>query len=192
MASTSVKDDGSRIPKGQKVATDFPIPQPLSKHGPARIISMVNQKGGVGKTTSTINLGSALAGYGRKVLLVDFDPQGALSVGLGIPVYQLEKTLRHVLVGEQIPARDVLVKTQVANLDLLPSNIELSAAELELVSEVGREQVLKSALRPLMDEYDYIIIDCQPSLGLLTVNALAASEGCVVPLETEYLSLIHI
>jgi len=117
VASTSVKDDGSRIPKGQKVATDFPIPQPLSKHGPARIISMVNQKGGVGKTTSTINLGSALAGYGRKVLLVDFDPQGALSVGLGIPVYQLEKTLRHVLVGEQIPARDVLVKTQVANLD---------------------------------------------------------------------------
>jgi chromosome partitioning protein len=124
VASTSVKDDGSRIPKGQKVATDFAIPKPLTKHGPARIISMVNQKGGVGKTTSTINLGSALAGYGRKVLLVDFDPQGALSVGLGIPVYQLEKTLRHVLVGEQIPARDVLVKTQVANLDLLPSNIE--------------------------------------------------------------------
>lgn len=189
MASTSVKDDGSRIPKGQKVATDFTIPQPLSKHGPARIISMVNQKGGVGKTTSTINLGSALAGYGRKVLLVDFDPQGALSVGLGIPVYQLEKTLRHVLVGEQIPARDVLVKTQVQNLDLLPSNIELSAAELELVSEVGREQVLKSALRPLLDEYDFIIIDCQPSLGLLTVNALAASEGCIVPLETEYFAL---
>ena len=189
MAIASVKDDGSRIPKGQKTATDFPIPQPLSKHGPARIISMVNQKGGVGKTTSTINLGSALAGYGRKVLLVDFDPQGALSVGLGIPVYQLEKTLRHVLVGEQIPARDVLVKTQVKNLDLLPSNIELSAAELELVSEVGREQVLASALRPLVDEYDYIIIDCQPSLGLLTVNALAASEGCVVPLETEYFAL---
>ena len=189
MAITSVKDDGSRIPKGQKTATDFPVPQPLSKHGPARIISMVNQKGGVGKTTSTINLGSALAGYGRKVLLVDFDPQGALSVGLGIPVYQLEKTLRHVLVGEQIPARDVLVKTQVKNLDLLPSNIELSAAELELVSEVGREQVLASALKPLVDEYDYIIIDCQPSLGLLTVNALAASEGYVVPPETEYFAL---
>jgi chromosome partitioning protein len=122
-------------------------------------------------------------------LLVDFDPQGALSVGLGIPVYQLEKTLRNVIVGEQLPARDVLIQTKVKNLDLLPSNIELSAAELELVSEVGREHVLASALKPLINEYDFIIIDCQPSLGLLTVNALAASEGCIVPLETEYFAL---
>lgn len=189
MSSASVKDDGSRIPKGRKTASDFAIPQPLNNHGPARIISMVNQKGGVGKTTSTINLGSALASYGRKILLVDFDPQGALSVGLGIPVYQLEKTLRNVIVGEQLPARDVLIQTKVKNLDLLPSNIELSAAELELVSEVGREHVLASALKPLINEYDYIIIDCQPSLGLLTVNALAASEGCIVPLETEYFAL---
>lgn len=189
MSSASVKDDGSRIPKGQKTASDFAIPQPLNNHGPARIISMVNQKGGVGKTTSTINLGSALASYGRKILLVDFDPQGALSVGLGIPVYQLEKTLRNVIVGEQLPARDVLIQTKVKNLDLLPSNIELSAAELELVSEVGREHVLASALKPLINEYDFIIIDCQPSLGLLTVNALAASEGCIVPLETEYFAL---
>ena len=189
MSTASVKDDGSRIPKGQKTPTDFAIPQPLNTHGPARIISMVNQKGGVGKTTSTINLGSALASYGRKILLVDFDPQGALSVGLGIPVYQLEKTLRNVIVGEQLPARDVLIQTKVKNLDLLPSNIELSAAELELVSEVGREHVLASALKPLINEYDFIIIDCQPSLGLLTVNALAASEGCIVPLETEYFAL---
>jgi len=189
VSSASVKDDGSRIPKGRKTASDFAIPQPLNNHGPARIISMVNQKGGVGKTTSTINLGSALASYGRKILLVDFDPQGALSVGLGIPVYQLEKTLRNVIVGEQLPARDVLIQTKVKNLDLLPSNIELSAAELELVSEVGREHVLASALKPLINEYDYIIIDCQPSLGLLTVNALAASEGCIVPLETEYFAL---
>ncbi len=189
MATPSVKDDGTRIAKGQKSGRDFSIPEPLSKHGPAHIISMVNQKGGVGKTTSTINLGAALASYGRKVLLVDFDPQGALSVGLGIPVYQLEKTLRHVLVGEQVQAKEVLVKTKVENLDLLPSNIELSAAELELVSEVGREHVLASALNPLINEYDFIIIDCQPSLGLLTVNALAASEGCIVPLETEYFAL---
>ena len=189
MATPSVKDDGTRIAKGQKSGRDFSIPEPLSKHGPAHIISVVNQKGGVGKTTSTINLGAALASYGRKVLLVDFDPQGALSVGLGIPVYQLEKTLRHVLVGEQVQAKEVLVKTKVENLDLLPSNIELSAAELELVSEVGREHVLASALNPLINEYDFIIIDCQPSLGLLTVNALAASEGCIVPLETEYFAL---
>lgn len=189
MAKGTVKDDGSRIAKGQKSATEFPIPAPLESHGPAKVISVVNQKGGVGKTTSTINLGAALAGYGRKVLLVDFDPQGALSVGLGISVYQLEKSLFHVLGSEHATAQSVLVSTGVENLDLLPSNIELSAIEMQLVSEVGREQALQIALKPLMDEYDYIIIDCQPSLGLLTVNALAASDGCIVPLETEYFAL---
>ncbi|MFM1864706.1 MAG: hypothetical protein RL677_486 [Actinomycetota bacterium] len=189
MATGTVKDDGSRIAKGQKSATAFPLPAPLESHGPAKVISVVNQKGGVGKTTSTINLGAALAGYGRKVLLVDFDPQGALSVGLGISVYQLEKSLFHVLGNEHATAQSVLVSTGVENLDLLPSNIELSAIEMQLVSEVGREQALQMALKPLMDEYDYIIIDCQPSLGLLTVNALAASDGCIVPLETEYFAL---
>jgi chromosome partitioning protein len=189
MAQGTVKDDGSRIPKGLKTANQFAIPEPLSSHGPAKVISVVNQKGGVGKTTSTINIGAALAQYGRKVLLVDFDPQGALSVGLGISVYQLEKTLFHVLGSERLAAKDVLVSTTVKNLDLLPSNIELSAVEMQLVSEVGREQALQIALQPLMNDYDYIIIDCQPSLGLLTVNALAASDGCVVPLETEYFAL---
>lgn len=189
MAQGTVKDDGSRIAKGQKSAREFPQPSVLTNHGPAKVISVVNQKGGVGKTTSTINLGAALAGYGRKVLLVDFDPQGALSVGLGISVYQLEKSLFHVLGNDRLAARDVLVKTGVENLDLLPSNIELSAIEMQLVSEVGREQALQIALQPLMNDYDYIIIDCQPSLGLLTVNALAASDGCVVPLETEYFAL---
>ena len=189
MAQGTVKDDGSRIPKGLKTANQFAIPELLSSHGPAKVISVVNQKGGVGKTTSTINLGAALAQYGRKVLLVDFDPQGALSVGLGISVYQLEKTLFHVLGSDRIAAKDVLVSTTVKNLDLLPSNIELSAVEMQLVSEVGREQALQIALQPLMNDYDYIIIDCQPSLGLLTVNALAASDGCVVPLETEYFAL---
>jgi chromosome partitioning protein len=189
MAQGTVKDDGSRAAKGQKTAREFAIPSELKSHGPAKVISVVNQKGGVGKTTSTINLGAALAGYGRKVLLVDFDPQGALSVGLGISVYQLDKTLFHVLGSDHLPAKDVLVSTGVENLDLLPSNIELSAIEMQLVSEVGREQALQVALNPLMDSYDYIVIDCQPSLGLLTVNALAASDGCIVPLETEYFAL---
>lgn len=189
MAQATVKDDGSRILKGFKTANQFEVPKPLVNHGPAKVISVVNQKGGVGKTTSTINIGAALAQYGRKVLLVDLDPQGALSVGLGISVYQLEKTMFHVLGSDRIPAKNVLVSTSVENLDLLPSNIELSAVEMQLVSEVGREHALQSALQPLMSEYDYIIIDCQPSLGLLTVNALAASDGCVVPLETEYFAL---
>lgn len=189
MAQATVKDDGARAAKGEKSAREFAIPAELKSHGPAKVISVVNQKGGVGKTTSTINLGAALAGYGRKVLLVDFDPQGALSVGLGISVYQLDQTLFHVLGSDHLPASEVLVSTGVANLDLLPSNIELSAIEMQLVSEVGREQALQVALKPLMDTYDYIIIDCQPSLGLLTVNALAASDGCIVPLETEYFAL---
>ena len=167
----------------------IPDPMPLTSHGPARIISMVNQKGGVGKTTSTVSLGAALAGYGRRVLLVDSDPQGALSVALGVNAYELDLTIYNLLTDPQCHIGDVILSTGVEGLDLLPSNIDLSAAEVQLVSEVGREHALARALAPILGEYDIILIDCQPSLGLLTVNALTASQGVIIPMETEYFAL---
>lgn len=167
----------------------IPEPKPLTSHGPAVVISMCNQKGGVGKTTSTINLGASLAEYGRKVLLVDLDPQGALSAGLGVPHYELANTVHNMLVEPRVPVEDVLIHTRVDGLDLIPSNIDLSAAEIQLVNEVGREQTLGRALRPVLDDYDYVLIDCQPSLGLLTVNALACSDGVIIPTECEFFSL---
>ncbi|EGD53765.1 ParA family protein [Gordonia neofelifaecis] len=168
---------------------DVPDPVPLDKHGPAVIVAVCNQKGGVGKTTSTINLGAALAECGRRVLLVDLDPQGALSAGLGVPHHELEETVHNLLVPPYAATDDVLMRTRVDGLDLLPSNIDLSAAEIQLVTEVGREQALARALHPVADRYDYILIDCQPSLGLLTVNALACADNVVIPMECEYFSL---
>jgi chromosome partitioning protein len=167
----------------------LPEPRPLPRHGPARVIALCNQKGGVGKTTSTINLGAALAEYGRRVLLVDFDPQGALSVGLGIQPHQLDRTTYNVLMDRDAAIEDTVLKTSVPGLDLLPSNIDLSAAEIQLVGEVAREQTLARALAPVVDSYDFVLIDCQPSLGLLTVNALTAAHGVIVPLECEFFSL---
>jgi chromosome partitioning protein len=167
----------------------FPEPKPLDHVGPARVIALCNQKGGVGKTTTTINLGAALAEYGRRVLLVDFDPQGALSVGLGIKPNDDDKTVYDMLVHADVTAADVVMKTAVPGLDLLPSNIVLSAAEMELVSEVAREHALARALAPMLPEYDLILIDCQPSLGLLAVNALTAAQGVIVPLECEFFAL---
>ncbi|MCW1958910.1 MAG: ParA family protein [Mycobacterium sp.] len=167
----------------------IPTPQPLTSHGPAVVISMCNQKGGVGKTTSTINLGAALAEYGRRVLLVDLDPQGALSAGLGVPHYELAHTVHNLLGGPRVGIEDVLIHTRGDGLDLVPSNIDLSAAEIQLVNEVGREQTLGRALRPVLADYDYVLIDCQPSLGLLTVNALACSDGVIIPTECEFFSL---
>ncbi|GAB3679721.1 ParA family protein [Angustibacter aerolatus] len=168
---------------------DFPQPPPLASHGPARIIAMCNQKGGVGKTTTTINLGAALAEAGRRVLLVDFDPQGALSVGLGINPHELETTVYNVLMDRSVDARAVVQRTAVAGLDVLPANIDLSAAEVQLVGEVAREMVLARALRTVSDDYDVVLIDCQPSLGLLAVNALTAAHGVIIPLECEFFAL---
>ena len=168
---------------------DLPEPTPLTTHGHARIVSMCNQKGGVGKTTTTINLGAALAEFGRKVLLVDFDPQGSLSVGLGLNPHQMDLTIYNLLMQRDITVDDVIVPTVVPGMDLLPSNIDLSAAEVQLVHEVAREQTLTRVLAPAIEKYDVILIDCQPSLGLLTVNALTASDGVIVPLECEYFAL---
>ena len=172
-----------------RIMPEFPEPPLLHSHGPARIIALCNQKGGVGKTTSTINLGAALAECGRTVLLVDFDPQGALSVGLGIPVQELDITIYNLLVERGHNVHDVIQHTATENLDILPANIDLSAAEVQLVGEVAREMALSRVLRPLVDDYDVILIDCQPSLGLLTVNALTAAHGVIIPLECEFFAM---
>ena len=188
LPGTEASGVGQEGPTGRPLP-DFPVPEPLTSHGPARIIAMCNQKGGVGKTTSTINLGAALAEYGRKVLMVDFDPQGALSVGFGIRANDLEVTVYNLLVERGHDVRDVIQPTQVPGIDILPANIDLSAAEVQLVGEVAREQILARVLRPVLDDYDVIFIDCQPSLGLLTVNALTAAHGVIIPLECEFFAM---
>ena len=168
---------------------ELPEPAPLEKHGPATIISMCNQKGGVGKTTSTINMGACLAEYGRKVLLVDLDPQGALSAGLGLNHDDIEDSIYDVMLDSHTSIHSASHHTSVSGMDLVPANIDLSAAEIQMVNEVGREHTLARALRPVRRDYDFIIIDCQPSLGLLTVNALACSQGVIIPMECEFFSL---
>lgn len=174
--------------KAKTVDSRFPKPKPLSSHGPARIIAMCNQKGGVGKTTTSINLGAALAEYGRKVLLVDFDPQGALSAGLGIVAHD-GLTIFDLMQKDELNPHDAIRKTSNENLDVIAANIDLSAAEMNLVNEYDREKILKRILKKVHDEYDVIIIDCQPSLGLLTVNALTAAHGVLIPLACEFFAL---
>jgi chromosome partitioning protein len=182
MTETALDAVGRALP-------DFPVPAPLAAHGPARVIAMCNQKGGVGKTTTTINLAAALAEYGRRVLIVDFDPQGAASVGLGVNPHELDRTVYDLLVDRNAQIHELIRPTEVEGLDVLPANIDLSAAEVQLVSEVARESILSRVLRPVLDEYDVVLIDCQPSLGLLTVNALTAAHGVLIPLECEFFAL---
>mgnify|MGYP000010386750 FL=1 len=176
----------------KKTSTDtrFPTPKKLTNHGPARIIAMCNQKGGVGKTTTAVNMAAALADYGRKVLAIDFDPQGALSTHLGVLAVPGEiPTVYDLLKGTIKDPHEVIRQSPIKNLDLMPANIDLSAAEIELVNEVARESILANILRKVSNEYDVIIIDCQPSLGLLTVNALTAAHGVLIPMAPDFFAL---
>ena len=166
----------------------FPKPKPLAQHGPARIIAMCNQKGGVGKTTTSINMSAALVEYGRKVLLIDYDPQGALSAGLGIVAHD-DITIYDLMLDSNIDPKTAIKHTAIEGLDVIPANIELSAAEMKLINEFSRENILARILKKVSADYDLIVIDCQPSLGLLTVNALTAAHGVVIPLATEYFAL---
>ncbi|HLR85573.1 MAG TPA: ParA family protein [Nocardioidaceae bacterium] len=186
--AVSTEDSATVGPTGRPLPT-FPTPPPPDGTGPAIVIALCNQKGGVGKTTTTISLGAALAETGRKVLLVDFDPQGSLTVGLGINAYELDASIYNLLMDREQDVGEVICKTGVDDVDLIPSNIDLSGAEMRLVTEVGREQTLARVLHPLRSQYDVILIDCQPSLGLLTVNALTAASGVIIPLECEYFAL---
>ena len=154
----------------------------------AKIISVANQKGGVGKTTTAVNLSAALAVLEKKVLLVDCDPQANATSGLGVNPDELENSVYECLLG-QVDAEDVIYETDTPNLDLLPTRIDLVGAEVELVSEKGRELFLQHVLEPLRSQYDYIIIDCSPSLGLITLNALTASDSVIIPIQSEYFAL---
>lgn len=153
-----------------------------------RVIAVANQKGGVGKTTTAVNVAAWLARMGKQTLLIDADPQGNSTSGLGVDKKHLQNSLYETLI-EDVPLREVIIATNVSGLDLAPSNIDLAGAEIELVSQIARETKLKRALAPEAPRYDYVLIDCPPSLGLLTINALVAAETVLIPIQCEYYAL---
>ncbi len=179
-AATSPATPDSDSPSATQTPTErYPLP---------RIIALANQKGGVGKTTTTVNLGAALAEMGLRTLIIDLDPQGNASTGLGIENRGLEHSMYHVLMHEE-PLENVVEPTDVRNLFVAPASLDLAGAEIELVPAFSREQRLKRAIEAVLDDYDYVLIDCPPSLGLLTVNGLAAASEVMVPIQCEYYAL---
>lgn len=154
----------------------------------SRIIAIANQKGGVGKTTTSVNLSACLAHIGKKVLLIDTDPQGNATSGVGINKGDVHKCIYDILIDD-VEINDVILSTKVENLDIIPATISLAGAEIELVSTISREVRMKHAIQEAKNEYDYIIIDCPPSLGLLTINALTASDALIIPVQCEYYAL---
>ena len=153
-----------------------------------KVLSLVNQKGGVGKTTTAVSLASYIGKKKKKVLAIDLDPQANATSGLGIEKSELENTTYDVLIND-CPVEDVILESSALNVDIIPTNINLAGAEVELVNAISRENILKSAIADIRDDYDYIIIDCPPSLGLLTINALTASDGIIIPIQGEYYAL---
>lgn len=163
-------------------------PETSGRHTLPRVLAIANQKGGVGKTTTTVNMGASLADMGLRTLIVDLDPQGNASTGLGIENRGLEHSMYHVMLHDE-PLENVVEPTDVRNLFVAPASLDLAGAEIELVPAFSREQRLKRAVEAVIDDYDYVLIDCPPSLGLLTVNGLAAAREVLVPIQCEYYAL---
>ena len=185
MTNDDTAPSGAMTKSTDTPAPDIPrvVPHPLP-----RIIAIANQKGGVGKTTTTVNLGASLAELGLRTLLIDLDPQGNASTGLGIENRGLEHSMYHVMLHDE-PLENVVEPTDVKNLFVAPASLDLAGAEIELVPAFSREQRLKRAIEAVIDDYDYVLIDCPPSLGLLTVNGLSAAKEVLVPIQCEYYAL---